>query len=90
LPEHKIHQLLDRILFGKPLPHVHRFIDEPFKVLKSRHRILRHDLTTCLFLGVIFGPKAFGSALMHILADKAESRFKRRRKNGRRRKKKKI
>ncbi len=89
MPKHEIHQLLDRILFGKPLPHVHRFIDEPFKVLKSRHRILRHDLTTCLFLGLIFGPKAFGSALMHILADKAESRLRRKTKRKFRRKRKK-
>jgi len=78
MPKHKIHRLIDRIVLGREYPHVHRWMDEPYKILGKKHRILRHDPIT-LFLK--YGPSPeFISGLLHIMADRGESLLKKRRK----------
>jgi hypothetical protein len=63
-----VHRLIDRIFLGEEFPHVHRWMDEPYKWLGPRHRILRHSVPEVLLR---FGlSKEFLSACLHILADK--------------------
>jgi len=83
LPSHRVHRLIDRLLLGREYPEVHRYIDEPYKVLGPRHRVLRHDLLTVLQLASI-DPAYGASALLHILADYGSSYLKRKARRGRR------
>jgi len=43
MPKHKIHRYIDPLFLGKEFPHVHRWMDEPYKLLGRKHRILRHS-----------------------------------------------
>jgi hypothetical protein len=68
VPKHKIHRYIDRFFLGKEFPHVHRWIDEPYKYLGRKHRILRHTPQEVI-LKFGFSDEAL-SGLLHILADK--------------------
>jgi len=77
LPSHRVHRVVDRMLLGRECPSVHRFLDEPYKLLGSRHRILRHDLLTILALAAQ-DPVLGASALLHVLTDYGYSALRRR------------
>lgn len=76
--KHRQHRLLDRLLLGREYGDVHAWMDEPAKWLGPRHRVLRHSPLEVL-LKYSNDPDRLASALLHILADKAESRLKPRR-----------
>jgi len=79
MPDHKTHHKLSQALLGKAYPDVDRWIDEPYKYLGSRHRVLRHDALTpaVVFMRELAksgdAEKALKkslAALIHISADK--------------------
>jgi hypothetical protein len=72
---HKEHMLIDMLFLGKAFPEVHRYMDEPYKVFGSRHRMFRHDAVTALLLGLRHNDFRYTlSALLHIIFDRASSR----------------
>lgn len=77
MPSHRVHRLIDRMLLGREYPSVHRFLDEPYRILGPRHRILRHDLLTILALASQ-DPVLGVSALLHVLTDYGYTALRRR------------
>jgi len=67
MARHKVHRMVDRLILGRPYSNVHRWMDEPYKWLGKKHRILRHDPIS-LFLKYGAGPE-FLSGLLHIAVD---------------------
>ena len=87
MPSHKVHRMIDRLFLSKEREDVHKFMDEPYKWLKARHRILRHDPFT-LFLKYYNDPEGFLAGLLHIATDFGVSKFNKSRKNAKRKKRK--
>jgi hypothetical protein len=73
--KHREHRLLDRLLLGREYGDVHAWMDEPARWLGPRHRILRHSPLEVL-VKYYNDPNRLASAMLHILADKAESRVR--------------
>ena len=74
---HRDHVLIDRLVLGRAYREVHRWMDEPYRWLGPRHRVLRHDpLTLLLRFGL---GEEFVSGMLHIAADEASSALRRRR-----------
>jgi hypothetical protein len=73
LPSHKVHRAVDRLLLGREYEDVHAWMDEPFRWLGPKHRILRHDP---LSIAVRYwnDPDRALSAFLHIVADGVSSR----------------
>jgi hypothetical protein len=69
MPDHKIHQTLDYMLFGKAFPEIHKFMDSAQPYLQSNHRILYHDIQTVQELAELHGDDAGKAAYMHIVLD---------------------
>jgi len=76
--EHRKHRRLDKLVLGVELPEVHELKDRPYRVLGPRHRILFHDNESNLILGLLFGPKAALSGVLHDLADRGSGKWRRR------------
>jgi len=73
LPSRRVHNLVDKALLGRSYDSVHRAIDQPYKYLGKRHRILFHDpLTATLASGGKPAP-----ATLHILLDNICSKDRR-------------
>jgi hypothetical protein len=87
MPEHKIHRMIDRLFLGKEREDVHAWMDEPYKWLGPKHRILRHDPIT-LLLKYYDDPEGFLAGLLHIATDWGVSEFNKSRKNAKRKKRK--
>jgi hypothetical protein len=68
MPKHKIHRYIDKLFLGREFPHVHKWMDEPYKSLGPKHRILRHTPQE-IILKFGFSDEAL-SGLLHIYADK--------------------
>jgi len=68
VPRHKVHCAVDRLALGRAYPDVHRWIDEPYRWLGPRHRILRHDL---LSVTLRYGrdPRRLAAAVLHLALD---------------------
>jgi hypothetical protein len=75
MPSHKVHRLIDRIFLGEEFPDVHHWIDEPYKYLGRKHRILRH--TPIEIIAKYGFSKRAMSGLLHILADYGYTKVKR-------------
>ena len=73
---HRAHRLLDRLVLGREFPDVHRWMDAPYRWLGPRHRLLRHSVAEVL-LKYRGDPYRLASALLHIVADRASSRRRR-------------
>lgn len=73
--KHREHRALDRLLLGREYEDVHAWMDEPAKWLGPRHRVLRHSPIEVL-MKYHDDPARLASALLHILADKADSKIK--------------
>ena len=57
-------------MLGKSYPEIHRFMDYPSKYLGRRHRVVRHDLSTVIFILLATrDPGAAFSSLMHLSRD---------------------
>lgn len=68
---------MDKLLLGREFPDVHLWMDEPYRWLGKRHRILRHD-TLSVLIKYCDDPVRLTSALLHIACDKADTSRKRR------------
>jgi len=77
MPSHRLHRLVDRMVLGKEYPDVHRWIDEPYRYLGKRHRILRHSPLE-IMLKYHSDPNRLIAGLLHIALDYASSRRSRR------------
>jgi hypothetical protein len=75
---HRQHKAIDRAILGREHPLVHIIKDYPYKFLGKRHRILFHDHETNLILGLLLGPEAFISAELHDIADRFDTKMRRR------------
>jgi hypothetical protein len=76
LLRHKQHRAIDRALLGKEFPDVHEWMDKPAVWLGPSHRIMRHSPLEIL-LKYHDDPERAFSALLHLLADEADSKLKR-------------
>jgi len=85
MPDHRTHRRIDKAFLGKEYPDVHKWMDEPYKWLGPRHRILRHDPFSIL-LKYRNDPNRLTAALLHLLADKGISALKRSKRKKRRKK----
>jgi len=68
MPKHKIHGYIDKLFIGREFPHIHRWMDEPYKTLGRKHRILRYTPQEVI-LKYGLTDEAL-SELFHICADK--------------------
>jgi len=68
MPNHEIHRYIDKLFLGRKFPHVHHRIDEPYKSLGRKHRILRHSPHEVI-LKYGLSDEAL-SGLLHIYADR--------------------
>ena len=75
MPTHRVHRLIDKLLLKREYPDVHRWVDEPYRWLGPRHRVLRHSPIEVV-IKYWGDPARMASGLLHILADRAESRLK--------------
>jgi hypothetical protein len=77
LPNHEEHCADSLRRYGKTYSEVHRWMDEPCKILGSSHRIYRHDpFVTPREAKAIFGDLADHVTLDHIRLDEQESNRK--------------
>lgn len=80
MPDHRTHHAIAKLLLGKAYPDVDAWMDEPYKWLGARHRILRHNALTTpsvVFMRELLKSgdaekalKKAAAALIHIAADK--------------------
>lgn len=67
----KEHLKADELLLGYSIPLIHKLIDdiEALKEYGAKHRIMKHNEKTLLYINEVYGKKAFNTALLHILID---------------------
>jgi len=70
-----VHRLVDRIFLGREYPEVHKWMDEPYRLLRGRHRILRHSPVEVI-ARFGFTDRAL-SGLLHIATDFAHKEVRR-------------
>jgi len=78
IPRHKIHRMLDRLLFNEAFEDIHMWMDKPYVVLKGKkHREFRHDtVAVARILLRTRDIRKAASALFHILIDNVEKNKK--------------
>jgi len=76
MPSHKIHAMMEKLVLGKTYLDVDRWIDEPYKYLGKRHRVLRHSPLE-IMLKYHSDPNRLIAGLLHIALDYATSRRRR-------------
>jgi len=64
MPSQMIHEMIDKAVFNRTFPEIHRIKDAPFDHLGPLHRILYHDPLYNLFISGNPGP-----AFVHDIAD---------------------
>lgn len=75
MPKHRTHRLVSKLILGKAYSNVDRWMDEPYRWLGRRHRVLRHDP---LSLYLRYGPTPeFLAGLLHVALDEGDSAVKR-------------
>ena len=76
MPEREKHLKIDRLLFGKEFPEVHRLLDFGVQQLGPHHRKVTHNQETVGLIFLMSGGDlgALVSAEVHILADREFSR----------------
>jgi len=72
MSDHETHRRFSR-LFGLDSSKVDKYIDRPYKFLGRKHRKLRHDVATIVYLGLKDGEEAMISAYLHVLLDEDRS-----------------
>jgi len=73
MPSHKVHNFIDRQLFGKSYWRLHRALDTPYIFMGKHHRVLLHDgFTSALLARQLYptGPRAEQAALVHCQLDR--------------------
>jgi len=74
IPAHRIHRRIDKLLFGREYPEVHRFLDS-MASLGGKHRALPpHDVWSLMIYTQ--DPQRILSGIIHILTDSMESKAK--------------
>ena len=70
MPSNEIHCAQSRKKYGKSFSDLHKWMDEPSKILGSNHRIIRHDIKkTPKEARELFGPLADQACIDHIMLD---------------------
>ena len=72
MPDHKTHRRFARV-FGLDSSDIDRLMDEPYKILGGRHRILRHDPSFIIALLLDKGIDAGLKAWLHLILDEDKS-----------------
>jgi len=81
VPDRRVHEAVDKLLFNKKCTTVHKILDLPSKWLGEKHRILLHDPLTAMLIGFLVDRyEGAMSALLHIALDKQLSSYIRRKK----------
>jgi hypothetical protein len=76
MPSRKVHEQLDRILFGRKHTAVHKLLDLPSVWLGERHRVVLHDELSAMLAGfLVDGSEGAMSALLHVWLDKNSNRW---------------
>jgi len=72
LPPHRSHNYVDKLLFGRSYPRVHKAIDQPCFVLGRKHRRLFHTPEDAYIMGSLASSDQWGGlvGLTHIWLDK--------------------
>jgi len=75
MPTHKVHRAIDRLLFGKEFPNVHRYAD---LILGKGHRKKwGHSIFHTTLLYLLTKRKEYAlSHMAHVMADRLESKNK--------------
>jgi hypothetical protein len=78
LPKHKTHKSVDKIIFGKAYPEVHKAIDSGYAFLGPRHRRLFHTVPEAAIIGTLETGEIQGgvSGVVHVLLDRETSKHK--------------
>jgi hypothetical protein len=78
MPSHKLHKYVDKLMFGKAYPEVHKALDKPCFWLGKKHRILFHDPLSAMILAYKASNDSYGwlSGYMHTWLDKKCSKDK--------------
>jgi len=74
MPDHKLHAVLDIMLFGKQFDEIHDFMDSAQPFLQSNHRLLYHDEGTIMEIAEMYGDEAGRAAKAHALLDSVSDR----------------
>jgi hypothetical protein len=73
MPSFKVHRRCSLRRTGKDFAELHKWMDEPHRILKMDHRRVRHDLSYIPEVIELFGKDAVFEFLMHISLDYYES-----------------
>ena len=70
MPAKIIHEIMDRITFGRAYPEVHRYMDVGAREFGLWHRFIHgHDIKTVEYITRVMGREAGMAAYLHILDD---------------------
>jgi len=75
MPSHRTHRLVCRLILGRAYPEVDKWLDQPYRYLGPKHRILRHTPAEVIAKFGISDKALAG--LLHIALDYAVSEAKR-------------
>jgi hypothetical protein len=78
MPKHKLHRYVDKVIYGKSFPEVHRALDLPYIFLGKKHREVFHTLDEAFMMGSIASqdPRGGFAGLTHVWLDRECSRDK--------------
>ena len=75
MPSHWTHRFVCRLILGRAYPEVDKWLDQPYRYLGAKHRILRHTPAEVIAKFGISDKALAG--LLHIALDHAVSEEKR-------------
>jgi len=77
MPQRKVHNTLNRMLFGRDFNQLNKVLDSAHKVLGTRHRIVFHHPVQAAIVGYsMYGEEGALAALLHSITDEATTRNK--------------
>jgi hypothetical protein len=74
MPDHKIHTILDYMIFGESFELIHDILDSAQPFLQSNHRMMFHDAETVNDIYETMGEKYARAATAHIILDNISDR----------------
>lgn len=78
MPKRSVHMSIDRMLFRKAFPMVHKILDRNVRELGPTHRRCTHNQANAALVLLACGgdPDALASAEVHLLTDAVSSELK--------------